>query len=175
MTAAKKNLAGRVLVPLLLLVLVFGVWYAKNAQSDKMPAAELNPDFALEVTEEFDLEHLKSYGLPIILSFGSEDCPSCKVIAPVLAELNQELRGQAIIKYIDVWKYEELGRDYPLSLIPTQVFIAADGQPYNPSDPKAMEMTLYMLRETNEHLFTTHVGPMTKAQLLTALTEMGMK
>ncbi|HZK25661.1 MAG TPA: thioredoxin family protein [Oscillospiraceae bacterium] len=175
MTAASKKSTVKVLVPVLLLALVFGVWYVKNAQSDKIPTGGVNPDFALAVTEEFDLEHLKSYGLPIMLDFGSDDCAPCQAMAPVLEELNLELQGKAIIKFIDVWKYEELGQDYPLTLIPTQVFIDAEGKPYTPSNPKAMEMTLFTHRETNEHLFTTHVGPMTKEEILAALAEMGMK
>jgi len=38
-----------------------------------------------------------------------------------------------------------------------------------------MKMTLLVHRETKEHLFTTHVGPMTKEEMLAALQEMGMK
>jgi thioredoxin 1 len=158
-----------------LLSLVFGVWYVKQGRQNDLPAAEPNPDFALVVTEEFDLEQLKSYGLPIILDFGSDDCVSCQAMASDLEELNQELQGRAIIKYIDVWKYEELGREYPVALLPTQVFYDAEGNPFRPSDPQAMKMTLLVHRETKEHLFTTHVGPMTKEEMLAALQEMGMK
>lgn len=132
-------------------------------------------DFELHVTEKIDLEKLKSYGLPIIIDFGADSCLPCKEMAPVLKELNAELQGKAIVKFVDVWKYQSFADGYPVSVIPTQIFIDSNGNPYKPKDPEAMQMQMYELKSTGEHVFTAHQGGMTKEQILSVLKEMGLK
>lgn len=96
-------------------------------------------------------------------------------MAPVLEELNQELRGKAIVKFVDVWKYQNLAQGYPITVIPTQLLFDAKGNPYTPKDAKAMQLNLYSSNDTNKHIFTTHEGGITKEQLLAMLKEMGLK
>lgn len=96
-------------------------------------------------------------------------------MAPVLKELNEELRGKAIIRFVDVWKYQNFAEGYPISVIPTQVIFDAKGNPYTPKDAKAIELNMYSSKDTNVHIFTTHQGGVTKEQLLAMLKEMGMK
>lgn len=171
----KKTLAIKIILPIVLICIIAGVWIFKNSQKEKILVTDDNPDFALHVTKEIDLEKLKSYGLPIIIDFGADSCIPCKEMAPVLKELNEELRGKAIIKFVDVWKYQSFSEGYPISVIPTQVFFDADGKPFSPKDPEAMQMNLYSSRDKSEHVFTTHEGGIKKDQLLAALKEMGMK
>ena len=140
----------------------------------KSAAPKNNPDFDLIVTNPIDLQKLKSYGLPIIIDFGSDSCTACKDMAPVLKELNETLRGKAIIKFVDVLKYSSLYKGFPIRLIPTQVFIGSDGKPFVPADPVAYMMSYYSDRVSGEHLFTRHEGGMTKSQLLSVLKEMGV-
>jgi thioredoxin 1 len=80
-------------------------------------------DFDLHVETELDLDTLKSYNLPIIIDFGADSCIPCKEMAPVLVKLNTEFEGKAIIKFVDVWKYQSLSEGYPIKVIPTQVHI----------------------------------------------------
>jgi thioredoxin 1 len=132
-----------------------------------------NADFLLAATK-IDLDKLKLYSLPIIIDFGADSCIPCKEMAPVLKKLNQEWQGKVIVKFIDVWKYPDAAADFPLQVIPTQFFFDAQGNPYVPSDPEAMQM--YMLKDTGgEHVYTAHVGGITEAQLRAALEEMGIK
>ena len=192
-----KKLATRVVLPLLMAAVVAGIWLAKNPRTqdpatvDATPptvdatrpnsdvavdetSPAVNPDFALHVTEALDLEGLKSYGLPIMIDFGADSCIPCKEMAPVLVKLNKQLQGKAIIRFVDVWKYQKLAQGYPISVIPTQVFFDKAGKPFVPSDPQGMQMNMYSSRDTNEHVFTTHEGGMTEEMILVALTEMGV-
>lgn len=171
---ASKSRLFKTIVPILILIAIGGIWFFKN--TDKSPATiNANPDFALHVTEKLDLEKLKSYGLPIMIDFGADSCIPCKEMAPVLVKLNEELQGKAIIKFVDVWKYQQLAEGYPISVIPTQVFFDKDGKPYTPSDPQASQMNMYSLKDTNEHVFTTHEGGMTEEMIRAALKEMGLE
>ncbi len=172
---SQKSVRLKFIVPILLICIVFGIWAVKNSKKDiDSVASSDNPDFSLHVTVEIDLEKLKSYGIPIIIDFGADACIPCKEMAPVLQGLNQELQGKAIIKFVDVWKYPALAEGYPISVIPTQIFIDEKGEPYNPTDPVSMKMKLYVLKDTEEHVFTAHEGGMSKNQLMSALKEMGL-
>lgn len=171
----KSNRKIKIIVPILLFCAVVGIWATKNINKDIISEPNGNPDFALHVSEEIDLDKLKSYGLPIVIDFGADSCIPCKEMAPVLKELNDELQGKAIIKFVDVWKYTSAGDGYPISVIPTQVFFDASGKPYTPKDSDTIPMTLFSRNDTGEHVFTTHEGGLTKDQLLDILKGMGLK
>lgn len=166
----KTTINVKVVIPVLIVIIIAGIWFIKNSQSI---ANADNSDYALHVTEAIDLEKLKSYGLPIVIDFGADSCIPCKEMAPVLKELNEELKGKAIIKFVDVWKYQELAYGFPISIIPTQVLIDSDGNPYQPQDEDLSNFNLYSLK--GEHVFTTHEGGLTEIQLRALLKEMGMK
>jgi thioredoxin 1 len=180
----------KIVVPLLLVCVVVGIWAVKtiqksnnasinptSAQTDLSGStgASANPDFALNVTNNnLDIEKLKSYGLPIIIEFGAEWCSPCKQMAPIIKALNEELQGKAIVRFVNTDENQKTSQAYNFQYIPTQLFINADGTPYNPANAAAMQMDLKYDSKTNELLYTTHTGTLTKAQLLDILEEMGM-
>jgi thioredoxin 1 len=113
-------------------------------------------------------------GLPVIVDFGADSCVPCKEMAPVLEELNRTLRGKAVVKFVDVWKYKDLAEGYPLRVIPTQFFFDKDGKPHTPSDAR-FRMILYTDKDSRQHAFTAHEGGMTREQLMAVLEEMGVR
>lgn len=119
----KKKLV-KIIVPVCIVLIIAGIWIFKNANSDAPPITD-NKDFTLEAIN-IDLEVLTSYELPIIIDFGADSCIPCKEMAPVLKTLNVEMQGAAIIKFVDVWKNEDVANDFPIQVIPTQIFINAD-------------------------------------------------
>jgi thioredoxin 1 len=132
-------------------------------------------EFGLDATNDLDLDKILSYGLPVIIDFGADSCIPCKEMAPVLKELNEELRGKAIVKFVDVWKNADAAQAVPLKVIPTQFFFDKDGNPYVPSDAQTISFTMYGNQKTNEHLFTAHEGGLTKDQILAVLKELGVE
>lgn len=176
------------IVVVIVAALVLSVWILKN-QSEKallstnqiessIPDSEVTEEldtseFELNVTTELDMEQLKSYGLPIVIDFGADTCIPCKEMAPVLSELNESLKGKAIIKFVDVRKYREIGKDFPMKTIPTQFFFDKDGNPYSPSDSIDIKFTNYNIND--KHVYTVHQGGLTKDQMLTILEELGME
>lgn len=129
----------------------------------------------LLITTPIDFTALRASGLPVIIDFGADSCVPCKEMAPVLEELNETLKGKAIIRFVDVWKYRDLAEGIPLQVIPTQVLFDAQGRPFTPSDALQIEFNMYKLKDTNEHVFTTHEGGLDKSQMLAILKEMGLK
>ena len=131
----------------------------------------INQDFEFEIKEDFDIEKLKSYKLPIIINFGADYCKACKRMEPDLKELNSELQGKAIIRTIDKEKYPEFAEGYPIKSIPTQVFINSDGTPYAPENSSELE---YITDENGKHILTIHAGVLTLDEMKDILKEMGL-
>ncbi len=186
----KNNLALKIIIPVLLVLVVAGIWAVKTiqdkdelndtasiVQTDAQGNTEVtgNPDFAYAVTGEFNIEKLKSYGLPIVIEFGADWCGPCKQMKPILTALNKELLGKAIVRTVDTDEYGSQLSDYNFQYIPTQIFINADATPYNPANAAQMQMDLHYDSVTNELSYTTHTGTLTKQELLDILNEMGMK
>jgi len=68
--------------------------------------------------------------LPLLLDLGSRKCIPCKMMEPVLEELEKDYEGKLSVKFIDVWKKEnaEAARKYGIRVIPTQIFFDARGK-----------------------------------------------
>lgn len=170
-----KGLFIKILIPLLIVIAIATIWTVKNSTDEKtIPQNDDAIQFPLNVTEALNLDELKSYGLPIMINFGSEFCPNCQKMAPDLEELNKEQQGKAIVLFVDVFKDQALVEGFPIRTIPTQVLITSDGKPYVPSDSFSTGIQMYSLQETDEHVFTTHEGLLDKNAMLTMLKEMGL-
>jgi thioredoxin 1 len=66
--------------------------------------------------------------LPVLLELGSQKCPPCRQMTPILNELRDEYSGKFQIKYIDVWQDREAGAKYRVKAIPTQIFLDSKGR-----------------------------------------------
>lgn len=176
----KKKLI-KIFVPLFIVTAITGIWFIKNkddhiltGSSSSLGSSVNNQDFVLGASS-IDLEKLQSYKLPIIIDFGADSCIPCREMAPVLAKLNTEMQEKAIIKFVDVWKYEAAANEFPIQVIPTQIFYTPDGKPYVPSEDIAIEFILYSDKESKEHVFTAHQGGLTEDQMRDILSDMGVK
>jgi len=81
----------------------------------------------LEIVEN-DVEVVNDSALPVLVDLGADKCVPCKMMKPILEELKSELRGVLKVKFIDVWKNPEIGREYRIRVIPTQIFYDSSGK-----------------------------------------------
>lgn len=187
-TSDKKKMIGiRIGVISVIILVIAGIFIFKSL-SDKDAVSEnikgstsgnntvVGETIPLKISA-VDLDKLKSYKIPIVIDFGSDDCIPCKQMAPVLETLNEEWQGKAIVQFVDVWKYQTAAEGFPISLIPTQIFYNADGTPYVPSDSiqKSVEFTMYSDKTTGKHTFTIHQGGITEAEMRKIFAEMGVE
>lgn len=159
-----------------IILVIAGIFVLKNfPQVQGEAIIESEQDYPLTITS-VNLEKIKSYGIPTVIDFGSDSCGPCREMAPVLETLNAEWQGVAAVQYIDVWKHSDGVSDFPIQVIPTQVFFTAEGKPFVPSDSLAaqLEFTMYSSRETGEHVFTIHQGGLTEEQMRMVFAEMGV-
>lgn len=76
----------------------------------------------MQITQEnFQKEVLESE-LPVLVDFYSEWCPPCKMLAPVIEELEKKYEGKMKIGKINVENDNNLSQKYQISSIPALVF-----------------------------------------------------
>lgn len=67
-------------------------------------------------------------GMVTMVDLGARSCIPCKMMAPILEELEKEYQGKAAIIFIDVWQNEDEGKRFAVSMIPTQIFFDRSGK-----------------------------------------------
>ncbi len=104
-----------------------------------------------ESNTEDDFKNALKGGKPILVDFGSNSCLPCRQMRPVLKEVGEEYAGKTRVLIIDVYRYQNLAREFKIQLIPTLIFFDAQGK-------EAFR----------------HVGLMDKEKIVAKLKEIGM-
>ena len=104
-----------------------------------------------ESNTEEDFKKALAGGKPFLVDFGANSCLPCRQMRPILKELDKEYSGKTRALVIDIYKNQDLAREYKIQLIPTLVFF----------DPKGKEVF-------------RHVGALEKEKIVAKLKEIGM-
>ena len=107
---------------------------------------------ALPSANTFTIRAALASGMPTVADFGARSCIPCKKMAPILEELNQELKGKANVLFSDLSESRDVAKPYKIQMMPTQIFF----------DDKGNEVK-------------RHIGFMDKADILKELKAAGMK
>lgn len=67
-------------------------------------------------------------GQVTLVDLGAKTCIPCKMMAPILDELEKEYRGRAAVVFIDVREHNDQVERFKLRAIPTQVFFDRKGR-----------------------------------------------
>lgn len=67
-------------------------------------------------------------GMVTMVDLGAHSCIPCKMMAPILEELEKEYKGKVAIIFIDVWQNEDEGKRFAVRMIPTQIFFDRSGK-----------------------------------------------
>lgn len=81
--------------------------------------------FNFEVNKEWKYEGSK----PCLIDFYADWCGPCKMVAPVLEELQKEYGDSIVIYKIDTEDQQELAGMFGVQSIPSLLFVPKDGQP----------------------------------------------
>lgn len=117
-----------------------------------------------------DLDELKAQGKPVILQYSQDGCPPCETMLPYFKSLQDEFKDVAVLRYVDVRENTKIVLEHNVQFTPTQVFLDADGNYFEPKEIKGLEIT-----ENEEGVsIPKHIGLMTEEDLRTVLEQMGV-
>jgi len=118
-----KRLSGLVLIVIGtgLFVIACNV---KNDSNVEMQTSSESQEVAISKVDS------TSTPLPTMLELGSEGCKSCEQMKPVMASLEQDYGDKIRITFHDVRKNQEIAAQYSIRLIPTQIFLDAEGNEF---------------------------------------------
>ncbi len=79
---------------------------------------------------KINLPALTAKKVPILLEFGRGWCKPCKYMKPILDDMAKTYNGKAVVMTVDMDANKDLVRDFKIRLMPTQVFLTADGREF---------------------------------------------
>ena len=115
------NKAAKIGIVVAVLVVVGVVIAMKTGKGD--PAA--NQKAQTPVTSPAD--SASEGKLPRLVDIGSGRCIPCKMMLPILKELQREYAGRFEVEIIDLSEAPDAGNIYGIKLIPTQIFFSSEG------------------------------------------------
>jgi thioredoxin 1 len=70
--------------------------------------------------------------LVTFVELGSVRCIPCKLMQPIMKDIEKDYAGQVKVVFHDVWtpEGEPFGNSFKIRVIPTQVFLDKDGKEY---------------------------------------------
>ena len=71
--------------------------------------------------DNFDNE-ISSSNLPVLVDFWAEWCGPCRMISPLIDELDEEFKDEALIGKVNVDSESEISAKYGITSIPTLLF-----------------------------------------------------
>ncbi len=81
----------------------------------------------------FNFEESKEWkyegSVPCLIDFYADWCGPCKMVAPVLEELQKEYGDNLVIYKVDTEKEQELAGMFGIQSIPSLLFVPVEGQP----------------------------------------------
>jgi thioredoxin 1 len=95
---------------------------------DKASFKEGEASSSEKISTNKDSSDIIAKNLPVLIDLGRGTCKACKMMLPILQELQEEYKGRAIIQIIDIRYKPEPARVYNIRLIPTQIFFDATGK-----------------------------------------------
>jgi thioredoxin 1 len=99
---------------------------AVEINQERLKAMAAKPADATNTEEDFS-KALKN-GRPVLVDFGSNTCIPCRQLRPILQEIRKEYSGKLEVLVIDVYKHQDLAREYRIQAIPTVIFFDLNGK-----------------------------------------------
>ncbi len=81
--------------------------------------------FNFEANKDWKFEGEK----PCLIDFYADWCQPCKIVAPILEELNEEYKGEINIYKVNTEQEQELAGMFGIKSIPSLLFVPKDAQP----------------------------------------------
>lgn len=126
------NQTWKILIVVVLIVAIIGVISVKRNQSGRQTDGTSVPSSgktaAGQVPTEYKIANLTGKGMPVLVDIGADTCIPCKLMAPILKELKEELQGKITVQFLNLNECHAFADEYKISVMPTQIFYDASGK-----------------------------------------------
>ena len=110
-------------IKLMLAVIAAVVFVACNGNVKNEQAAE-----EVAVVEDVQVSDTVAVGAkPKVIDLYATWCGPCKMIAPILEELEKEYAGKVVFEKVDIDENRAIAEQYQVEAIPTLIFMTPDG------------------------------------------------
>jgi thioredoxin 1 len=106
-----QKMKTRVILSIIIIVSVFGFSSAFASSAS---------------TEQFN--DIPRQGMVTMLDLGATQCIPCKLMAPIIKNIETQYETKAAIFFIDVWQHPTQARRFGIKAIPTQIFFDENGK-----------------------------------------------
>lgn len=131
----KKWVTAAILIAAVITTVEFQKFMKRQVPACKNGVCAVPPEYAaaqvtgpqnvpLPVTADKKNERV----LPRLINFGAEQNATCKIMDVVLDELAQAAGEKLVVQYIDVNEQKDLTKQHAIRMIPTQIFLDAQGK-----------------------------------------------
>jgi thioredoxin 1 len=117
----KTGKIGIVVILVVTIITVIAIKQNKSSQDSTVPGSDG------QIPEEYKVQQLTGKGIPVLVDVGADTCIPCKLMAPILKELKEELKGKIIVQFLNLNEYSGFADEYKISVMPTQIFYDASG------------------------------------------------
>ena len=83
---------------------------------------------ALAADAAVDTPPVPTPGFITMVDLGADKCIPCRMMVPIIEELQKEYAGRVSIIFIDVWKHRDEAQRFGIHGIPTQIFYDKQGK-----------------------------------------------
>lgn len=66
--------------------------------------------------------------LPTLKMLSTTTCPACKMMEPVLKEINAKYSGKLATEHVYLEEHPEVAKQYGVRYVPTLIYLDADGK-----------------------------------------------
>jgi thioredoxin 1 len=99
---------------------------ASAVQKTKQTEKEATPKTEPVIQEESQTQGYKV----TFMEIGSKTCIPCKMMQPIMKEIAEEYKGIVKVEFYDLMEDREIGPRYSIRVMPTQVFLDANGREF---------------------------------------------
>jgi len=89
---------------------------------------QVNEPEASAVVDTNEWKDLLPKGMVTMIDLGADSCVPCKMMAPIIEELQKTYAGKAAILFVDVYQKRDHAQAFGIRTIPTQIFFDKDGR-----------------------------------------------
>ena len=69
-------------------------------------------------------------GMVTMVDLGAHSCIPCKMMVPIMENVDKKYKGKAAVIYIDVWKDQAPAKRFGVRAVPTQIFFDREGREF---------------------------------------------